>query len=157
MIIKIVAVSNIKEKYIQEGIDEYLKRLNSYTTIKIKEVDAQKVKSSMPIERIKDLEADKIRQTITDKSYLIVLDEHGKQLTSEGLADYLKNSLLTSGKTQLDFVIGGANGLSESIIKQADYVWSLSKLTFPHQLVRLILLEQLYRSFRIMNNEPYHK
>lgn len=157
MIITIIAVSKIKENYIQEGINEYIKRLTSYCTLRIKEVDAQKVKPSMPIEKVKDLEAQKIQQNISSDACVIALDEKGKQLSSNQFADFLKNNLINSGKSEICFIIGGANGLSSEIIKQADYTCALSKMTFPHQLARLIALEQLYRGFKINSNEPYHK
>lgn len=157
MITTIIAVSKIKEKYILDGIKEYTKRLTAYCSLKIKEVDSQKVKPSIPLEKVKELEAEKILQHVSDDSCLITLDENGKQFNSVELADFLQNKLINSGKPEICFVIGGANGLASSLIERSDYSLALSKLTFPHQLVRLILLEQLYRAFRIINNEPYHK
>lgn len=157
LIITIIAVSKIKEKYIQEGIDEYIKRLSAYCTLKIKEVEAQKVKVSMPIEKVKELEAHKIQQNISSDACVIALDERGKQFTSCQFAEFINYSLINSGKSEICFLIGGANGLSADLLKQADYSCALSKMTFPHQLARLITLEQIYRGFRINNNEPYHK
>ena len=157
MIITVVAVSKIREKYIQEGINEYSKRLTSYCTLRIKEVDAQKVKPSMLIDKVKELEAQKIKQNISIDACVIALDEKGKQFNSYEFADFLLNNLINSGKSEICFIIGGSNGLSSDIIKQADYTCALSKMTFPHQLARLIVLEQIYRGFRINNNEPYHK
>jgi 23S rRNA (pseudouridine1915-N3)-methyltransferase len=155
--ITIIAVAKIKEKYILKGMEEYIKRLTSYCTLQIKEVDAQKVKSSITIDKIKELEAEKLMQHVADHAYLIALDEHGKEYNSVELAQNFKNITELSGKSEICLLIGGANGLSADIIQKADLTLSLSKLTFPHQLVRLILLEQLYRAFKIIKNEPYHK
>lgn len=157
MNISIVTVSKIKEKYILEGINEYIKRLRPYCSIKIKEVDAQKVKSSVTLEKIKELEAEKLLQQTSTNSFKVALDERGKEYSSTELANYLENCLLSSGKSELCFIVGGANGLSKGLIKESDSSIALSRLTFPHQLVRLILLEQLYRAFKIIKNEPYHK
>lgn len=118
MIITIVAVSKIKEKYIQEGIDEYSKRLTSYCTLRIKEVDAQKVKQSMPIDKIKELEAQKIQQNISSDACVIALDEKGRQFNSNQFADFLMNNLINSGKSEICFIIGGANGLASELIKK---------------------------------------
>lgn len=157
MIIKVIAVSKIKEPYIIEGINEYLKRLSGLCTLKIKEVEAQKIKPTVQLDQIKAIEAQKISQLIAKDSYTVALDENGKQFSSLKLAELIDFTITNSGKTEINFIIGGANGLSSEIINKADLVWSLSKLTFPHQLVRLILLEQLYRAFKINVNEPYHK
>jgi len=157
LIIKVIAVSKIKENYILKGIEEYTKRLKPYCKLKIKEVDAQKIKSSMPIEKIKDQEAEKISQYVSSETCLIALDEHGKQLNSLEFAETLKNITETTGKNEICFIIGGANGLSKGLLDKSDTVLALSKLTFPHQLARLILIEQLYRAFRIIKGEPYHK
>lgn len=157
LITTIIAVSRIKEKYILEGINEYIKRLTANCRISIKEVDSEKIKPSVPIKKIKDLEAAKIMQYIGIDSCIVALDENGNQFSSVEFAQFLKNNLINSGKQEVCFIIGGANGLSQKILEKADYTVSLSKLTFPHQMVRLIILEQLYRAFKIINNEPYHK
>lgn len=157
MIIKVIAVSKIKEKYILEGIKEYTKRLSSYCSIIIKEVDAEKIKSSLTIDKIKDLEAEKIRAFISKDSFIVALDETGKQFNNLKLAEYFTNNIINSGISEINFIIGGANGLSKEIIDKSNLTLSLSKLTFPHQLARLILIEQIYRTFKILKNEPYHK
>lgn len=153
----IIAVSKIKEKYILEGIKEFKKRLSAYTKIVIKEVDAQKIKPSLTLDQIKDLEADKILNLIPEYSYIIALDEIGKQFTSVQLAEHIDNKILNAGESEVTMIIGGANGLSDKIRNKANLVLSMSKLTFPHQLARLFLIEQLYRAYKIINNEPYHK
>lgn len=153
----VIAVSKIKEKYILEGIKEFQKRLSAYTKVIIKEVDAQKIKPSLTLEQIKDLEADKILNLISNNSYIIALDETGKQFTSVQLAKHIENNILNTGESDVTIIIGGANGLSDKIRTKANLSLSLSKLTFPHQLVRLFLVEQLYRAYKIINNEPYHK
>lgn len=159
MQISVIAVGKIKEKYLQQGIDEYLKRLRSYAKIQIIEVPDEKTpeNASEAIERqIKDKEGSAILAHIKPDSHCIALAIEGKQQTSEELAGSLDN-LATYGKSQITFVIGGSLGLSEHVLKRADEKLSFSKMTFPHQLMRMILLEQVYRAFRINRGEPYHK
>lgn len=144
--IKIICVGKIKEKFFKEAIDEYLKRLSKYTKIDILEVDDSNV-----LEK----EAILINKHINDKDYVITLEIEGNELTSLELANKIDNILLNN--SNITFIIGGSLGLDESIKKRSNYKLSFSKLTFPHQLFRIILLEQIYRSFRILNNESYHK
>ncbi len=144
--IKIICVGKIKEKFFKEAIDEYLKRLSKYTKIDILEVDDSNV-----LEK----EATLINKHINDKDYVITLEIEGNELTSLELANKIDNILLNN--SNITFIIGGSLGLDESIKKRSNYKLSFSKLTFPHQLFRIILLEQIYRSFRILNNESYHK
>lgn len=156
MKIKIICVGKIKEKYIISGISEYSKRLSKYCNLDIIEVmDENFIQNPNleEIEMIKIKEENKILKHINDKDYLISLALTGKQLTSEELADNI-NHLTITGYSTITFIIGGSYGLSRKYIKK---VLSFSKLTFPHQLFRLILLEQIYRSFRIIKKEPYHK
>lgn len=157
MIITVIAVSKIKETYIDKGIKDYLKRLKPFCPVKIQEVEPEKVKASIPIEKVKDLEAEKILSHVKDDSFVIALDERGKNLTSEELASFFQQKIMSSGKSQVCLIIGGANGLSKKVLEKADFVWALSRLTFPHQLVRLLLVEQVYRAFKINNNQAYHK
>ncbi len=159
MQISVIAVGKIKEKYLQQGIDEYLKRLRSYAKIQIIEVPDEKTpdNASEAMElQIKDKEGNAILAHIKPDSHCIALAIEGKQQTSEELASSLDN-LATYGKSHITFVIGGSLGLSDHVLKRADEKLSFSKMTFPHQLMRMILLEQVYRAFRINRKEPYHK
>lgn len=157
MLINIIAVARIKENYINEGIKEYLKRLSQYCSIKIKEVEAEKIKTSITIEKIQEIETEKLLKLSSENAYLIALDEKGKEFSSTELAEHIQNIPIKTGKSIIDIIIGGANGLSYDMLKKSGLILSLSKLTFTHQMIRMILLEQLYRSFKIINNEPYHK
>ena len=156
---RIITVGKLKEKYLKDGIAEYLKRLQRYATVEIIEVaDEQTPDSASEMEelQIKAKEAQRIHKYIKEDTYLIALAIEGTMLTSEQLAERIEQ-LGISGKSHITKVIGGSLGLDKSILQQADLLLSFSKLTFPHQLMRLILVEQLYRSYRIMKGEPYHK
>ena len=156
---RIITVGKLKEKYLKDGIAEYLKRLQRYATVEIIEVaDEQTPDSASVMEelQIKAKEAQRIHKYIKEDTYLIALAIEGTMLTSEQLAEKIEQ-LGISGKSHITMVIGGSLGLDKSILQQADLLLSFSKLTFPHQLMRLILVEQLYRSYRIMKGEPYHK
>ena len=156
---RIITVGKLKEKYLKDGIAEYLKRLQRYATVEIIEVaDEQTPDSASEMEelQIKAKEAQRIHKYIKEDTYLIALAIEGTMLTSEQLAERIEQ-LGISGKSHITMVIGGSLGLDKSILQQADLLLSFSKLTFPHQLLRLILVEQLYRSYRIMKGEPYHK
>lgn len=159
MRINIVCVGKIKEKYLKLGIDEFKKRLSKYCKLDIIELDDEKAPENLSdkeMEMIKDKEGKKILAKIKDTSYVIALAIDGKSLSSEELADTI-NKLGIKGISNISFVIGGSLGLSDEVLSRADYKLSFSKMTFPHQLMRLILLEQIYRSYRINNGEPYHK
>ncbi|MGM9530835.1 23S rRNA (pseudouridine(1915)-N(3))-methyltransferase RlmH [Intestinibacter sp.] len=159
MRINIVCVGKIKEKYLKLGIDEFKKRLSKYCKLDIIELDDEKAPENLSdkeMEMIKDKEGKKILSKIKDTSYVIALAIDGKNLSSEELADTI-NKLGIRGVSNITFVIGGSLGLSDEVLSRADYKLSFSKMTFPHQLMRLILLEQVYRSYRINNGEPYHK
>ncbi|WP_026486440.1 23S rRNA (pseudouridine(1915)-N(3))-methyltransferase RlmH [Caldanaerobius polysaccharolyticus] len=159
MNIDVIAVGRIKEKYIQEGIKEYKKRLSSYCKLNIIEVSDEKVpddSSDAQRERIRQVEGERIRARIKKGSYVIATDINGEELSSEQLARKL-NDIIISGKSDLSIIIGGSLGLWDQLIESADMRLSFSKFTFPHQLFRLILLEQLYRCFKIIHAEPYHK
>lgn len=156
---RIITVGKLKEKYLKDGIAEYLKRLQRYATVEIIEVaDEQTPDSASEMEelQIKAKEAQRIHKYIKEDTYLIALAIEGTMLTSEQLAEKIEQ-LGISGKSHITMVIGGSLGLDKSILQQADLLLSFSKLTSPHQLMRLILVEQLYRSYRIMKGEPYHK
>ncbi|WAW14883.1 23S rRNA (pseudouridine(1915)-N(3))-methyltransferase RlmH [Peptostreptococcus equinus] len=157
--ISIISVGKIKEKYIKMGIDEFTKRLSKYCKLEIIEIPDEKAPenlSSREMELIKDKEANGIISKIKDNSFVISLAIDGKKMTSENLAKKI-NQISLSGQSHIYFIIGGSLGLSDMVLSSSDLKLSFSDMTFPHQLMRLILLEQIYRTFRINNKEPYHK
>ena len=159
MNITIVTVGKLKEKYLKMGIEEFSKRLGAYAKVNVVEVADEKAPESLSdadMEIVKKKEAERILAKIGSDTYVIALAIEGKMKTSEELAADLE-SLMTYGRSKVAFVIGGSLGLHDSVIKRADELLSFSKMTFPHQMMKLILLEQVYRAFRIMKNEPYHK
>ncbi|WP_313756693.1 23S rRNA (pseudouridine(1915)-N(3))-methyltransferase RlmH [Tissierella sp.] len=159
MNIRIIAVGKIKEKYIQEGIKEFTKRLSRYCSLDIVEIDDEKAPESLSekeMDMVKNKEGDKILSKIPQSSFVIALVIEGKQLSSEDLSIKMKE-LMINGINDISFVIGGSLGLSKDVINRSNFKLSFSKMTFPHQLMRLILLEQVYRGWRIMKGEPYHK
>lgn len=159
MKIDIIGVGKVKEKYINEGIKEYKKRLSRYTTLNIIEVDDEKAPENLSDkdqEIIKKKEGDRILSKISQGTYVIGLSIDGKGLSSEDLADKI-NTLMAERSSHITFIIGGSLGLSDEVIKRTHMKLSFSKMTFPHQLMRMILLEQIYRGFKIIRNEPYHK
>lgn len=159
MKITILCVGKVKEKFYQEAIKEFEKRLSRYCKLSIIEVADEKTQeraSETEISMIKEKEGERILKYIKDDGYVICLAIDGKQLDSVELSGKL-DSLFVEGNSQIYFVIGGSLGLSDEVLKRADYHLSFSRMTFPHQLMRVILLEQIYRAFRISNNEPYHK
>ena len=159
MKITIICVGKIKEKFYRDALSEYTKRLTRYTSLSICEVDDEPTPdkcSDAQAKLIKEKEASRIQKNMNDNDYVIVLAIEGKMLDSVALSKQM-DSLLLSGTSNITFVIGGSLGLSQSILDRADFQLSFSKMTFPHQLMRVILLEQIYRSFRISKNEPYHK
>ena len=159
MNISIVTVGKLKEKYLKQGIDEYLKRLTSYAKVEVIEVSDEKAPeelSETEMEQVKQKEGERILAKIGDDVHVIALAINGKMRSSEELADTL-DKLATYGKSKIAFVIGGSLGLSDEVIKRSNEQLSFSRMTFPHQLMRLILVEQIYRAFRINRGEPYHK
>ncbi|MGI6226117.1 MAG: 23S rRNA (pseudouridine(1915)-N(3))-methyltransferase RlmH [Peptococcales bacterium] len=159
MNIKIIAVGKLKEKFLKDGIGEYLKRLKSYAKVEITEVAEEKEPTnSSPTDEIivKDKEGERILEKIKPGGYLIALAIDGKQLSSEELAEKLEQ-LALEGKSDITLVIGGSLGLSDEVLKKAHFQLSFSRMTFPHQLMRLILVEQIYRAFKINKGEKYHK
>ena len=159
MKITIITVGKIKEKYLRDAITEYTKRLSRYCKLEIIEVADEKTPDQAGEtveEQIRDKEGDRILKYIRDDMYVITLEIDGKMLSSEELADKI-NMLGIQGQSIVAFVIGGSIGLGREVLKRSDYALSFSKMTFPHQLMRVILLEQVYRSYRIINGEPYHK
>lgn len=150
--IKIITVGSIKEKYLKDAIDEYTKRISKYTNIEIIEVkDEGLVEPTKSLQ----LEEEKILKHINEKDYIITLEIEGKELSSTELADKLDK--ITLEASTITFIIGGSYGLSQNIKDKAKLHLSFSKMTFPHQLFRVLLLEQIYRAFKINNNESYHK
>lgn len=159
MKITLITVGKIKEKYLKDAISEYTKRLSKYCKLEIFEVADEKTPdhASETIEnQIRSKEGERILKLVKDDAYVITLEIQGKQLTSEELADKVE-TLGIQGISHITFVIGGSIGLGQDVLKRSDYALSFSKMTFPHQLMRVILLEQIYRSYRIINREPYHK
>ncbi len=159
MKVTILCVGKIKEKFYRDAIAEYEKRLSRYCKLEIVEVADEKTpdNASETVElQIKEKEAERMDKYIKDGAYVVALAIEGKQLDSVELSEKIEQ-LGTGGTSHIIFVIGGSLGLSEHILKRADYKLSFSRMTFPHQLMRVILLEQIYRSYRIMNHEPYHK
>lgn len=159
MNITVVCVGKIKESYFRDGIGEYSKRLSKYCKLSVIEVADEKTpeKASEHVEElIKEKEAERILKNLKEDSYVIALAIEGKKWDSVTLSNHV-SQLMVEGKSNLVFVIGGSLGLHKSVLARADEKMSFSDMTFPHQLMRLILLEQVYRCFRIMSNEPYHK
>lgn len=159
MKITVITVGKIKEKYLKDAIAEYSKRLSKYCKLEIIEVADEKTPdtaSEMVEEQIRSKEAERLLKYVKEDAYVITLEIAGKQLTSEELADKIEK-LGVQGRSHIIFMIGGSIGLGKAVLNRSDYALSFSKMTFPHQLMRVILLEQVYRSYRIMNGEPYHK
>ena len=159
MKITVLCVGKVKEKFFTDAIKEYSKRLSRYCKLEIVEVADEKTPdgaSEMVVSKIKEKEAERMEKYLPDSAYVIALAIEGKKLTSEKLAEKI-DSLGISGTSHLVFLIGGSLGMSDRLLKRADYLLSFSDMTFPHQLMRVILLEQVYRSYRIIHGEPYHK
>ncbi|MDO4261596.1 MAG: 23S rRNA (pseudouridine(1915)-N(3))-methyltransferase RlmH [Eubacteriales bacterium] len=159
MKITIIGVGRIKEKYLADAISEYAKRLGRYCTLRIEEVADEKTPDGAgeALElQIREKEGERILRKIPDGACVVALAIDGNMLDSEQLADRMERWNV-SGVSHMVFLIGGSLGLAPSVLARADYRLSFSRMTFPHQLMRVILLEQIYRSFRIRNNEPYHK
>ncbi|MGF7184012.1 23S rRNA (pseudouridine1915-N3)-methyltransferase [Desulfitispora alkaliphila] len=159
MKVTVIAVGKLKEKYLLQGIKEYSKRLSSYCKLNIFEISDEPTPdkaSEAEMEQIKRREGERVMAKLKQDSFVIALDVQGQMLTSEQVAAKLDN-LAVTGKSQVIFIIGGSLGLSDQVLERAQLRLSFSPMTFPHQLMRLILLEQVYRAFRISRGEPYHK
>ena len=159
MKISVITVGKIKEKYLKDAIAEYSKRLSKYCKLEIIEVADEKTpeQASEAVEdNIRTKEAERILKYIKEDAFVITLEIQGKLLTSEELADKI-NQLGIQGKSHITFIIGGSIGLGKEVLARSDYALSFSKMTFPHQLMRVILLEQVYRSYRVISGAPYHK
>ncbi|MGY0373734.1 23S rRNA (pseudouridine(1915)-N(3))-methyltransferase RlmH [Clostridium sp. JNZ J1-5] len=159
MNIAVICVGKLKEKYLKSAIDEYSKRLSRYCKLDIIELNDEKTPDNASEKEellIKEKEGSNILKHIKDNMYVIALAIDGKMLSSEELANFV-DDLGVRGNSNIALVIGGSLGLSKEVLNRADYKISFSKMTFPHQLMRVILLEQVYRAYRIINGEPYHK
>ncbi len=159
MQINIISVGKIKKSSLKDSIAQYEKMLRPYADVKIIEIPDEPCPENLSqkdMERVKNIEGEKILNKIKDDSYTIALAIEGKMIDSVAMAKKIKN-LMLDGFSNINFIIGGSLGLSQEVLDKADYKLSFSKMTFPHNLMRLILIEQIYRSFRIINNHPYHK
>lgn len=156
MNVKIVTVGKIKESYIKEAIKEYEKRLTSFCSFSIVEVSADQINDETLIDRYKKNEAERILSFIKADSFVVTLEIKGKRYSSETLAEKMKE-ISNSGVKEVIFVIGGANGLDESVSRRSNLKLSFSDMTFTHQMIRVLLIEQIYRTFKINANEPYHR
>ena len=159
MKVTVIAVGKIKEKFYRDAVAEYGKRLGRYCKLEIIQVEDEKTpdKAGTSLtESVKRKEAERILKYVREDACVVVLDIQGKPYDSEAFAEQLE-SLTTKGVSHIQFIIGGSLGLHEEVCKKADLTVSFSQMTFPHQLMRVILLEQIYRAYRIINGEPYHK
>ncbi|MCW6653249.1 23S rRNA (pseudouridine(1915)-N(3))-methyltransferase RlmH [Aerococcaceae bacterium NML191292] len=159
MNIEIICVGKLKEKYLKQGIEEYLKRLSSYATVNVIEVTDEPTKEEMSeteINQVLDKEADKILARLAPDRQVIVMAIEGKLVTSEELAAQL-DQYATYGQSKVSFIIGGSLGLADRLKQRANWRISFGRITLPHQLMRLVLTEQIYRAFRIIHNHAYHK
>lgn len=157
--INIIAVGRLKEKYWTEAVNEYSKRLSRYIKLNITELADEKAPENLSVaqkEQVMKKEGDRILKNIDENDYVVCLEINGKQLSSGDFSRFFETHML-NGISTISFVIGGSLGLHNDVIKRADYHLSFSKMTFPHQLMRIVLLEQIYRAIKISKNEPYHK
>lgn len=152
--INVISVGNVKEKYLQELIADYKKRISKYAKIELIELKDESNKINENI--VKETEGERILSSIKEGFYVILLDLRGQMLDSISLSKKL-DEISTYHSSKIAFIIGGSFGVSEAVKKRANYMLSFSKMTFPHQLAKGMLLEQIYRSFKILNNETYHK
>ncbi|QDW97679.1 23S rRNA (pseudouridine(1915)-N(3))-methyltransferase RlmH [Staphylococcus agnetis] len=159
MKITIIAVGKLKEKYWKQAIAEYEKRLSAYTKVEIIEVPDEKAPENMSdkeIEQVKEKEGQRILTKVKPQSTVITLEIQGKMLSSEALAKEI-DQRMTQGASDFTFIIGGSHGLHQDVMNRSNFALSFSKMTFPHQMMRVVLLEQVYRAFKINRGEAYHK
>ena len=159
MKITIICVGKLKEKYWKQAVDEYSKRLSKYVKLEIVEVSDEKTPQSASEileNQIKEKEGSKILSVADENSFIVTLEIDGKELSSAELSDFLETKAV-HGTSHFTFIIGGSLGLSKSVVAKSHFHLSFSKMTFPHQMMRVILLEQIYRAYKIAKNEPYHK
>ncbi len=156
MKIKIIALGKIKEKFLKDGIDEFLKRLTPYASVEIIELSPVEIKDDNHVEKALEEEGQKILSMIKEETYVVTMEIQGTQLSSEEFAKKI-NEITVSGTSELVFVIGSSCGIAKSVSNRANFKLSMSKMTFLHQFARLILVEQIYRAFKILKGEKYHK
>ena len=156
MKIKIIALGKIKEKFLKDGIEEFAKRLTPYASLEIVELNPVEIKDENLTQKALDEEGLNILSHIKEDAFVITMEILGKQLSSEEFAQKI-NEITVSGTSELVFVIGSSCGLSQTVSKRADFKMSMSRMTFLHQFARLILIEQIYRAFKILKGEKYHK
>lgn len=157
--VKVIAVGKIREKFLIDGIKEYTKRLSAYVRLDMLEISDEPCPerlSTADEERVKQKEGERILKAIGSQDFVILLDLMGKEFSSRGLSEYI-DQLAVNGQSSIAFIIGGSLGVADTVRQRADYRWSFSQLTFPHPLIRLMLLEQIYRAMKISKGEPYHK
>ena len=154
--IKIIALGKIKEKFLKEGVNEFLKRLTPYASVTVLELSPIEIKDENLTEKILEEEGEKILSNIKPLDYVITMEIEGKQLSSENFADKITD-LINDGVQEIVFVIGSSCGIGKNVSKRANFKMSMSKMTFLHQFARLILVEQIYRAFKIIKGETYHK
>ncbi|MDD7045434.1 MAG: 23S rRNA (pseudouridine(1915)-N(3))-methyltransferase RlmH [Peptoniphilaceae bacterium] len=160
MNIKIICVGKIKEKFYKQAIEEYLKRLTVFSKVEIVEVNDEKAPEALSDKElcdVKEKEGERILSKIKDDALVIILEIGGREMDSLDFADLIKDEMVNGFGRDLVFVIGGSNGLGENVLKRCDKSLSFGKMTYPHQLMRVILTEQIYRAFMIINNRTYHK
>lgn len=160
MDIKIIAVGKIKEKFYKDAIDEYLKRMQTYNKVEIIEVAdemAAENLSEKELEQVKEKEGERILSKISKEDYVVSLEILGKQMDSIDFAKFIENEMAEGFGRNLVFIIGGSNGLAKEVSQRSNKKLSFGKMTYPHQLMRVILTEQIYRAYRIINGHPYHK
>lgn len=160
MLIKIIGVGKIKEKFYREAIAEYQKRMTAYNKVEIVEVADEKAPESLSekeVDQVKTAEGERILAKIKDDAFVVTLEINGKALDSIKFAKLIQDEMLDGFGRDMVFVIGGSNGLGDNVLKRSNYRISFGKMTYPHQLMRVILMEQIYRAYRIINKEPYHK
>ena len=156
MKIKVIAVGKIKENFSKKWLEEFEKRLGAYCSFLVEEIPAEPILDDNFYEKYKQTEGEKILSRIKNDSYVITLEINGKTLSSEKKTKKIKE-ISSSGVNEIVFIIGGANGLSQDVSNRANFKLSFSKMTFTHQMIRLLLLEQIYRAFKILNGENYHR
>lgn len=155
MKISLICIGKTDDKYVKEGVEKYLKRLKHYISFQLIELPDIKNGKNMSEEQQKEKEAELFIKQLGNQDFVILLDERGKELRSVEFSAYLEQKMISSS-SNLTFLIGGPYGFADKIRKRSDYSLSLSKMTFSHQMIRLFFVEQLYRAFSIMRNEPYH-
>ncbi len=159
MKIKLICVGKLKEKYLSDGMNEYLKRLSAYAQVEVVEVADEKIPDNASLAQemlIKAKEGRRILDKVKQDDYVILLDVKGQEIDSEQFADRIEDCMI-NGKSTIDFIIGGSLGHGDEVLSRANLRVSFSQMTFPHQLMRLILVEQIYRAFKIIKHETYHK